>query len=175
MDKIEFDEDKQFTVKGYVEKNLVKLYNKKIVEDDEQMVVLIVSKPGKGKSSLTLQIQNLLNDGVNLDWCCINHDQYYDISTSLPKNKIIWYDEGRNSFLKKNTMRKQNKKAHNMLNQYRSFNNVHLINFQHLYDFPEDILKYNVDAILRITHKNPNGKIARVWGYSSQSIEKELM
>lgn len=161
-----FSEENEFSSRGYIEANLESLIRKKILEDDEQVIILVIGKAGVGKSTLTRWIEKYVYGEINTDWDCFEHDEWQKLSTTRPLNKLIKYEEGRDTFYRRNAVTKKNKEGNDILSQYRAFKHIHLINFQNLSDLEPDLLYYHADALIRITHKG------WLWGYSASSIQQ---
>jgi len=140
-----------FTNNGYLERNLVKMEETLVEDKDKDMIILVIGQPGTSKSSLTLMMQLALRGKVNFDDICFTHEQYMESCKEGGKNKVIQYDEGRNSFYKRRAMQNSNTESLDMLNQYRFKNHVHFINFQNLTDMELDLIYKRSHAIIRTT------------------------
>jgi len=143
--------DTVFTEKGYLEKNLVKMEETLVQDKNMDMVILVIGQPGTSKSSLSLMMQLAMRGEVNFEDMAFTHDQYMDATKKGGKNKVIQYDEGRNSFYKRRAMQNSNTEALDMLNQYRFKNHVHIINFQNLTDMELDLIYKRCHALIRTT------------------------
>lgn len=163
-------EARTFTPNGVVGINIAKAYQRKILQDDEQLIIIIFGQPGSGKSTLTLWIEYFLFGEVNFDTTCFTHKEWANQSTS-GKGKVIKYEEGRQTFVKRRAMGSQNKDGLDILNIFRALNHVHFINFQNISDVEDDLLFYHADGILW-THK-VNGKKGYVSGYSPRTLRRE--
>lgn len=159
-----------FTQNAVVEINISKAYQKNILENDEQLILIIFGKPGTGKSTLTLWIEHFLNGNHNFDTTCFTHDDWAEQATS-DQGKIIKYEEGRQTFVKRRAMGTNNKDGLDILNIFRALNHVHIINFQNISDVEDDLLFYHADGILW-THKILGNK-GHVSGYSPKTLTKE--
>lgn len=154
-----------------LELNLAKSYQINILENDEQLVIPIFGQPGSGKSTLMLWIEYFFFGEINFDTTVFTHDQWKDESTS-GQGKVIKYEEGRQTFVKRRAMSSQNKEGLDILSIFRAKNHVHFINFQNIADVEEDLLFYHADGILWV-HKMFNGKKGYVSAYSPQTLKKE--
>lgn len=159
-----------FSDDGVVGINLAKAYQRKILEDDEQLVIVIFGKPGSGKSTLTLWIEYFLFGELDFETTCFTHDSWAKQATS-GKGKVIKYEEGRQTFVKRRAMGSQNKDGLDILNIFRALNHVHLINFQNITDVEDDLLYYHADGILW-THKMFDEK-GWVSGYSPKTLKSD--
>ena len=139
----------QFTEQGFLEKNLRGMEEKLVNDMNKDMVVLIIGQPGTSKSSLSLMMQLAMRGEVNFEDMAFTHDQYMQACKKGGKNKIIQYDEGRDSFYKRRAMSTDNTEALDMLNQYRFKKHVHFINFQNLTDLELDIVYKRCHALIR--------------------------
>lgn len=138
-----------FTENGYLEQNLVKMEKELVQNKNKDFVILVVGQPGTSKSSLSLMMQLALRDNVNFDDMAFTHSQYMQATKNGRKNKVIQYDEGRDSFYKRRAMSSSNTDALDMLNQYRFKNHVHIINFQNLTDMEIDLVYKRCHAVIR--------------------------
>lgn len=139
----------QFTENGLLEKNLVQLEKALIEDKNKDMVVLVIGQPGTSKSSLTLMMQLAMRGEVNFEDMAFTHDQYMEATKKGGKNKVIQYDEGRDSFYKRRAMSSSNTEALDMLNQYRFKHHIHFINFQNLTDMELDLVYKRCHAIIK--------------------------
>lgn len=139
----------QFTETGYLEKNLEAMEKELIDNKNKDMVILVIGQPGTSKSSLTLMMQLALRGEVNFADMAFTHDQYMKAAKKGGKNKVIQYDEGRDSFYKRRAMSSSNTDALDMLNQYRFKQHIHFINFQNLTDLELDLLYKRAHALIR--------------------------
>lgn len=145
------DPEKVFTDKGFLEKNLVKMEETLIEDKNKDMVILVIGQPGTSKSSLSVMMQLAMRGEVNFGDMAFTHDQYMDATKKGGKNKVIQYDEGRDSFYKRRAMQSSNTEALDMLNQYRFKNHVHIINFQNLTDMELDLIYKRCHCLIRTT------------------------
>jgi len=172
-DKTDLKEVRQartFSDDAVVEINIANSYKKNILENDEQLILIVFGQPGSGKSTLTLWIEYFLFGEINLDTTCFTHDEWSDQATK-GQGKIIKYEEGRQTFVKRRAMGTNNKDGLDILNIFRALNHVHIINFQNISDVEDDLLFYHADGILW-THKLL-GKKGYVSGYSPKTIKKD--
>lgn len=161
-----------FSKNAVVEINLAKAYQKQILENDEQLVFIIFGKPGTGKSTLTLWIEYFLFGDIDLSTTCFTHDDWAEQATS-GQGKVIKYEEGRQTFVKRRAMGSNNKDGLDILNIFRALNHVHIINFQNISDVENDLLFYHADGILW-THK-ALGEKGYVSGYSPKTLRRETV
>lgn len=159
-----------FTRDGVLGLNIAKAYQKNILEDDEQLVLIVFGKPGTGKSSLTLYIEQFLTGEFNFDTTCFTHEDWAEHATS-GRNKLIKYEEGRQTFVKRRAMGNNNKDGLDILSIFRALNHVHIINFQNIQDVEDNLLYYHADGILW-THKLA-GRKGYVSGYSPKTLKKD--
>jgi len=138
-----------FTDKGLLEKNLCLMEESLIDDKNKDMVVLVIGQPGSSKSSLTLMMQLAMRGEVDYENMAFTHDQYMDAAKNGVKNKVIQYDEGRDSFYKRRAMSSSNTEAMDMLNQYRFKGHIHFINFQNLTDMELDLVYKRCHAVIR--------------------------
>lgn len=138
-----------FTDKGLLEKNLCLMEESLIDDKNKDMVVLVIGQPGSSKSSLTLMIQLAMRGEVDYENMAFTHDHYMDAAKNGVKNKVIQYDEGRDSFYKRRAMSSSNTEAMDMLNQYRFKGHIHFINFQNLTDMELDLVYKRCHAVIR--------------------------
>lgn len=163
-------QNRLFTKKGIAELNIARAYTKNILEDDEQLILIIFGKPGTGKSSLTLWIEYFLEGQWNFDTTCFTHDAWAEHSTS-GQGKIIKYEEGRQTFVKRRAMGNNNKDGLDILSIFRALNHVHIINFQNIQDVEDPLLYYHADGVLW-THK-VLGEKGYLSGYSPKTLKKD--
>lgn len=159
-----------FSTNAVVELNIAKSYQKNILENDEQMIIVIFGQPGSGKSTLTLWLEYFLFGEVNFDTTCFTHDEWAEQATS-GQGKVIKYEEGRQTFVKRRAMGNNNKDGLDILNIFRALNHVHIINFQNISDVEDDLLFYHADGVLW-THKMFQEK-GFVSGYSPSTLRDE--
>lgn len=138
-----------FTDKGLLEKNMCLMEESLIDDKNKDMVVLVIGQPGSSKSSLTLMMQLAMRGEVDYENMAFTHDQYMDAAKKGGKNKVIQYDEGRDSFYKRRAMSSSNTEAMDMLNQYRFKGHIHFINFQNLTDMELDLVYKRCHAVIR--------------------------
>jgi len=144
----------QFSSRGFIEKNMEAMKEKLIDEGTNQMVVLVVGKVNTAKTSLSLLIDNYLNDGeVNLDTYCLSHDKFKQEYTSRPLKKFIVYEEGRDSFDRNKHNHKSNTEARDILNQFRKYQHIVFINFQNVSDLQPELVNNNAHAMFRCVKK----------------------
>lgn len=143
------DPHEVFTEKGLLEKNLCMMEETLIDDKNKDMVVLVIGQPGSSKSSLTLLAQLALRGKIQYENMAFTHDQYMDAAKKGGKNKVIQYDEGRDSFYKRRAMSSSNTEAMDMLNQYRFKGHIHFINFQNLTDMELDLVYKRCHAVIR--------------------------
>jgi len=163
-------EARTFTPNGTVEINIAKAYQQQILENDEQLVFIIFGKPGTGKSTLTLWIEYFLFGEIDLETTCFTHQDWAEQATS-GQGKVIKYEEGRQTFVKRRAMGSNNKDGLDILNIFRALNHVHIINFQNISDVESDLLFYHCNGILW-THKLV-GEKGYVSGYSPKTLRKK--
>lgn len=159
-----------FTKNGVAELNIARAYTKNILEDDEQLILIIFGKPGTGKSSLTLWMEYFLQGKWNFDTTCFTHDKWTEHATS-GEGKIIKYEEGRQTFVKRRAMGNNNKDGLDILSIFRALNHVHIINFQNIQDVEDPLLYYHADGVLW-THK-ALGEKGYLSGYSPKTLKKD--
>ena len=169
-DLSEARQHRTFSSNATVEINIARAYQQKILEDDEQLILIIFGQPGSGKSTLTLWIEYFLFGEINFDTTCFTHQEWAGESTS-GKGKVIKYEEGRQTFVKRRAMGSNNKDGLDILNIFRALNHVHLINFQNISDVEDDLLYYHADGILW-THK-VNGDKGYFSGYSPRTLRSD--
>ena len=158
-----------------LELNLAKSYQKNILENDEQLVILIFGQPGSGKSTLMLWIEYFLNGEIDFDTTCFTHEDWANLSTDADKpGRVIKYEEGRQTFVKRRAMSGNNKDGKDILSIFRALNNVHFINFQNIADVEEDVLFYHADGILW-THTLFDGEKGYVSAYSPKTLKNETL
>jgi len=161
---------KPFSSRGYIESNLKGMYEEFVEKGTDQLVFLVIGKSNSTKTSLSLLMQQYLNNGVNLDCVCLNHDEWVGTHTTRPnpdappKKKII-YEEGRDSFFRTNSTTKENKEAKNIIYEYRAYQNVLFINFQNAADIEPDLPMYIADGLFRTV------KPGWTWFYGKQSMK----
>lgn len=148
-----FEEDNKFSSNGHIENNVKSLWEKEIGEKDKQAVVLVVGSPGSGKSTLTWWLDGFIRGEYSFKWWAFNHEEWMKLSKNRPKEKVIKYDEGRDTFYRRNAMKETNKEGLDVLSQYRLLNNFHIINFQNLKDMELDVVHYHAHLLLRVTHQ----------------------
>jgi len=159
-------ETKEFSSHGYIEKNLDALIEKRIDKKNTDVIILVVGEPGTGKSALTFFCINYLTQG-DIDWdaFAINDEEHKKVVKSMD-NKHHWYDEGRDSYYRRNANTTENKDAIDMQNQYRYKNHIQFINFQNLSDIEPDLLFRRAHAVFRCT------KQGRLWAYGKNDINQ---
>lgn len=138
-----------FTEKGLLETNLCRMEETLINDKNKDMVVLVIGQPGSSKSSLTLMMQLALRGEIEYGNMAFTHNQYMEAAKNGEKNKVIQYDEGRDSFYKRRAMSSSNTEALDMLNQYRFKGHIHFINFQNLTDMELDLVYKRCHAVVR--------------------------
>jgi len=165
----------QFTNNGYLEKNLEALHRIRIQEQNKDLTGLVCGAPGNGKSALTWLCGEYIAsnvDDVQFDWesVAFTHNQWIDNEREkLPKKAVSWYDEGYNTFQRRNAMTKENKQGQSHLNQYRFKHHTRFINFQDIANMEPDLLfsdELGVEYVLRCV------KQGWVWFLSQKSVRK---
>lgn len=138
-----------FTDSGVLERNLEKMVSVKREEKDKHCVILVVGDPGTAKSALSFWMARYLSDnGIQWDDVAFTHDQYIDAAES-GRERVVWYDEGRDSFYKRRAMSSSNTEALDSLMQHRFRKHVHVVNFQNLSDMELDLLYQAADYLIR--------------------------
>lgn len=157
-----------------LELNIVRSYQKNILENDEQLVILIFGQPGSGKSTLMLWIEWFLTGEIDFGTTCFTHEDWAELSTDKDNpGRVIKYEEGRQTFVKRRAMSGNNKDGKDILSIFRALNNVHFINFQNISDVEDDLLFYHADGILW-THKVAGHK-GWVSAYSPKTLRDESL
>jgi hypothetical protein len=160
-------EDYSFSKKGLIEKNMQDVYNYLIEEGSNQMVILVIGDPNTAKSTLSTYIVRYLKQGEpELDHYAFDHDQWHSMHTSRPKNKFEIYEEGRDSFYRRNHSTNENKQAMNALMHYRKYQHVLFLNFQNITDLEPDIALNVAHGCFRCTKKG------WTWFYSQASLRE---
>lgn len=138
-----------YTENGVLEDNLEKLVRVKREEKDKHTVILVVGDPGTAKSALSFWMTRQLSEN-RISWSDVafTHDQYIDAAES-GKDRVVWYDEGRDSFYKRRAMSSSNTEALDSLMQHRFRRHVHIVNFQNLSDMELDLLYQAADYLIR--------------------------
>lgn len=172
----EFRRARTFTTKAgedrpLLELNLARSYQKNILENDEQLVIPIFGQPGSGKSTLMLWIEYFFTGEIDFSTTCFTHDQWAEEATAEEKGKIIKYEEGRQTFVKRRAMGSNNKDGLDILSIYRAKNNIHFINFQNIREVEDDLLFFHADGILWV-HKL-FGEKGWVSAYSPHTLGKD--
>lgn len=146
--------NKDFTSNGFLEKNLEAMREKLIEKDNKDMVILVVGSPGSGKSALTAFCYQYLrpeeHDSGNVVY---THEPFISSIKQNSKESFIWYDEGYNSFYRRNAMTNKNKESMSALMQYRYKNHTMFINFQNISDLEPDLLYKRCHAVIRVVKK----------------------
>lgn len=153
-----------------LELNLAKSYQRNILENDEQLVIPIFGQPGSGKSTLMLWIEYFFFGDINFDTTVFTHEDWKDEATS-GSGKVIKYEEGRQTFVKRRAMSSNNKEGLDVLSIFRAKNHVHFINFQNIADVEDDLLFYHADGVLWV-HKMFDGEKGFVSAYSPKTLRK---
>jgi len=145
------------TIEGqhHLEKNLEKIYEKYVEKGNQYLNILVVGEPGAGKTSLSLYIQQyLLGGDINTDWIALDHDEWKTKYTTNhkskvePPKKVIIYEEGRDTFNRRNVMSRKGKDGKNIMMKYRGFQNTLIINYQDITDFNSELIKSNIIHIV---------------------------
>lgn len=156
-----------FSKKGLIEKNIKDMHEYLIENGTDQMIILLVGDPNTTKSTLATYMIRYLNEGdVNLDHYAFNHSQWHSLHTSRPRNKYINYEEGRDSFYRRNHATKENKEAMNALNHYRKYQHVNFINFQNMNDLEPDVAMNLAHGCFRMV------KPGWTWFYNQSSLRE---
>lgn len=153
-----------------LEINLAKSYQTNILENDEQLVIPIFGQPGSGKSTLMLWIEYFFFGDINFDTTVFTHEDWKDEATK-GSGKVIKYEEGRQTFVKRRAMSGNNKEGLDVLSIFRAKNHVHFINFQNISDVEDDLLFYHSDGVLWV-HKMFDGEKGFVSAYSPKTLRK---
>lgn len=165
----------EFSHNGYLEENLLGLYDYLVEEKDKDLTVLVCGGPGNGKSALTWfcgQFFQANRGQVGFNWedTAFTHEQWIQNEKDrLEKYGFSWYDEGYNTFHKRNAMANENKEGISHLNQYRFKHHVRFINFQDIKNIEQDLLfseEIGVELLLRCVQQG--------WlhGYSQQTMQR---
>lgn len=151
----------KFSSNGYLEENISNMRDKLIYEDDNQFVLLVVGSTGSSKTSLSLLLDYWLTDGeVDLDTYALTHEQFMKSYTTKPKEKIIVFEEGRESFDRNKHSHTENKEARDALRQYRKFHHTLIINFQDASDLQPELIHNIAHGMIR----TPDKGIAHFYG-----------
>lgn len=165
----------KFSKNGYIESNLRGLYNHRIDKQDKDMTVLVCGSPGNGKSALTWFCGEWMAaniEDVKFQWenVAFTHNQWIDNEKNvLEKKEVSWYDEGYNTFYRRNAMKPENREGQSHLNQYRFKHHPRFINFQDIVNIEPNLLfsqEMGVEMVLRCV------KQGWVWGLSQRTIQK---
>jgi len=157
-----------FSKYGFLEHNIEQHRQKNIQHDDQQFIVLFVGDTGTSKTSLSLLLENYLTKGnPNLETYALTHEEFIKHYTSKPKEKIIVYEEGRESFDKNKYNTKPVREARDKINQYRKFHHTLFINFQNPNHLTREIVR-NADALIRtpskgIAHYYSRKRLRSMW------------
>lgn len=143
------DSEYKFSSRGLIEKNIDDYRDYSIKKNDDQFIVLVVGDTGTSKTSLSLLLEHYITRGdVNLDTYALTHDEFIQQYTSRPREKIIVYEEGRNSFDKNKYNHNSTAEARDKINQFRKFHHTVFINFQNPNHLTREIVR-NGNCILR--------------------------
>jgi len=170
------DEEHKFSRRGMIEKNIAPLRQYKIEKDDAQFIVLFVGDTGSAKTSLSLLLEHYIREGdVNLDTVCHSHDEFIKEYMTPPEEKVIVYEEGRNSFDINKYNSKEVAEARDKINQYRKLHHTLFINFQNPNHLTKEILR-NADVLLRLPEKGKvhyysKPKIDEMWDYRNNTFK----
>jgi len=138
-----------YTDNGILEDNLEQLVRVKREEKDKHTVILVVGDPGTAKSALSFWMTRQLSDnGIQWSDVAFTHDQYIEAAEN-GRNRVVWYDEGRDSFYKRRAMSSSNTEALDSLMQHRFRRHIHIVNFQNLSDMELDLLYQAADYLVR--------------------------
>ncbi len=138
-----------YTDNGILENNLEQLVRVKREEKDKHTVILVVGDPGTAKSALSFWMTRQLSDnGIQWSDVAFTHDQYIEAAEN-GRNRVVWYDEGRDSFYKRRAMSSSNTEALDSLMQHRFRRHIHIVNFQNLSDMELDLLYQAADYLVR--------------------------
>jgi len=138
-----------YTDNGILEDNLEQLVRVKREEKDKHTVILLVGDPGTAKSALSFWMTRQLSDnGIQWSDVAFTHDQYIEAAEN-GRNRVVWYDEGRDSFYKRRAMSSSNTEALDSLMQHRFRRHIHIVNFQNLSDMELDLLYQAADYLVR--------------------------
>lgn len=141
------------------------MYSYLVENGNDHMVIPVVGGVNTAKSSLSMLIEWYLNNGnVELDTFAYEHEDWYSTHTSRPLRKVIKYEEGRDSFYRRNAMSNKNKEAMNGLYKYRKYQHLNLINFQNASDMEPDLVKQISHGMFRCV------KPGWVWFYNQRSM-----
>lgn len=150
---------KPFSSRGYIESNLQDLKEVFVENGTDQVIILVVGGANTGKTSLSLLCQQYLDGEVSTGNIALNHQEWVDIHTTNdanpdePPKKTIVYEEGRDSFFRTNAITKKNKKAKDILYEYRSYQNFLFINFQNVEDLAPFLPMQIADGMFRAVKK----------------------
>lgn len=159
------NEEYSFSSNGYIEKNMEDMKEYLVDNGNDHMVILVIGGVNTAKSSLTTLIEWYLRRGeVTHDQYAYDHDQWHDQHTSRPLNKFIKYEEGRDSFYRRNAMSKKNKEAMNALYKYRKYQHINFINFQNARDIEPDLVTQIAHGMFRCV------KPGRTWFYNQKKM-----
>jgi DNA-binding XRE family transcriptional regulator len=138
-----------YTDSGVLEDNLEQMVRVKREEKDKHTVILVVGDPGTAKSALSFWMTRQLSDnGIQWSDVAFTHDQYIEAAEN-GRNRVVWYDEGRDSFYKRRAMSSSNTEALDSLMQHRFRRHIHIVNFQNLSDMELDLLYQAADYLVR--------------------------
>lgn len=163
-----------FSSNGYIESNLQALYQVRIEQQSKDITVLVCGAPGNGKSALTWFCGEWMAGNIepvtfNWDNVAFTHNQWIDNEKDvLQKYEVSWYDEGYNTFYRRNAMTSENREGKTHLNQYRFKHHPRFINFQDIINIEPDLLfseEIGVELLLRCV------KQGWVHGYSQRTIQ----
>ena len=138
-----------FTNKGWLEKGLESIVDKKIKNKNKDVVVVVTGQPGIGKTALTSLIGNFLIDDFSEHNLVYTAEEVSKAIESWPKRSFINIDEGMDVFYRRNAMTKENKEAYTKFMKYRFKNHLIFINFQELKEMEPNIWRNRADLILR--------------------------
>lgn len=161
----------EFSSNGYLEKNLDGLIQRVIEDKDKSVNILVLGRPGSGKSSLDIFLSNYLDPDFSLDNVAFTHDQWYKNCTELAKKEISVHSEGRNTYNRLRAQTNNYQEGQDIIYQWRFKNHVRFIEFQHLRHFPEELLKEMIHGLIRCF--NPESRNAPFCHfYSKGQIQK---
>lgn len=148
----------KFSKNGNIEANIDGLIDQVIHKSDKSLNILVLGRPGSGKSALDSFIGRYVDPDFSLDNVAFTHDQWSNVCKNRPKKEVSIYSEGRNSYSRLNANSNDFKEAQDIIFQWRFKNHLRLIEFQHLRHFNEELLKEEFHGLIRCFYPESRSK-----------------
>ena len=137
---------------------------KRLLEKDQDFVLVVDGREGVGKSSLALHIATYFDPKFNVDKICFNISDFKKQLFKSKRGGCILIDEGALLAMSRNAMTSDNREFMKIMTICRKFNQLIIICIPNINIIDSYIRNHRVAALVRVT------KLARYAIYSKKKL-----